>query len=127
MLGDSYAQNQKELKVYYANVEEQGNALWRGLAMTEDDCLRRDVIKTLICNFQLVYQPIEQQYGIAFADYFAADLELLAPFERDGLVERDDHGIRVTPRGRLLIRNICMCFDIYLRKQARAQQFSRVI
>lgn len=127
MLGDSYAQNQKELKVYYANVEERGNALWRGLAMTEDDCLRRDVIKTLICNFQLDYQPIEQQYGITFADYFAPDLALLAPFERDGLVERDDNGIRVTPRGRLLIRNICMSFDIYLRKQARAQQFSRVI
>ncbi|WP_156293272.1 oxygen-independent coproporphyrinogen III oxidase [Serratia oryzae] len=127
MLGDSYAQNQKELKVYYADVQERGNALWRGLAMTEDDCLRRDVIKTLICNFQLSYQPIEQQYGITFADYFAPDLELLAPFERDGLVVRDEQGIRVTPRGRLLIRNICMCFDIYLRKQARTQQFSRVI
>ncbi|OMQ20090.1 oxygen-independent coproporphyrinogen III oxidase [Serratia oryzae] len=127
MLGDSYAQNQKELKVYYADVQERGNALWRGLAMTEDDCLRRDVIKTLICNFQLSYQPIEQQYGITFADYFVPDLELLAPFERDGLVVRDEQGIRVTPRGRLLIRNICMCFDIYLRKQARTQQFSRVI
>ncbi|MFZ1871336.1 MAG: oxygen-independent coproporphyrinogen III oxidase [Chania sp.] len=127
MLGDSYAQNQKELKVYYADVEERGNALWRGLAMTEDDCLRRDVIKTLICNFQLSYQPIEQQHDIRFTDYFAEDLALLAPFERDGLVERDERGIRVTPRGRLLIRNICMCFDIYLRKQARTQQFSRVI
>ncbi|WON76890.1 oxygen-independent coproporphyrinogen III oxidase [Serratia sp. UGAL515B_01] len=127
MLGDSYAQNQKELKVYYANVEERGNALWRGLAMTEDDSLRRDVIKTLICNFQIIYQSIEQQHGIVFADYFSEDLELLAPFERDGLVVRDEQGIRVTPRGRLLIRNICMCFDIYLRKQARAQQFSRVI
>ncbi|AHG20217.1 coproporphyrinogen III oxidase [Chania multitudinisentens RB-25] len=127
MLGDSYAQNQKELKVYYANVEERGNALWRGLAMTEDDCLRRDVIKTLICNFQLSYQPIEQRYGISFVDYFAEDLALLVPFEQDGLVERDEQGIRVTSRGRLLIRNICMCFDIYLRKQARAQQFSRVI
>jgi len=127
MLGDSYAQNQKELKVYYADVGERGNALWRGLAMTEDDCLRRDVIKTLICNFQLSYQPIEQQHAIWFTDYFAEDLALLAPFERDGLVERDERGIRVTPRGRLLIRNICMCFDIYLRKQARTQQFSRVI
>ena len=127
MLGDSYAQNQKELKTYYADVEERGNALWRGLALTEDDCLRRDVIKTLICNFQLDYQAIEQQYGIVFTDYFAPDLELLAPFERDGLVVRDEQGIRVTPRGRLLIRNICMCFDIYLRKQARTQQFSRVI
>lgn len=127
MLGDSYAQNQKELKTYYSSVEAQGNALWRGLAMTEDDCLRREVIKTLICNFKLDYLAIEQQFGISFASYFAEDLELLAPFERDGLVERNEQGIRVTPRGRLLIRNICMCFDIYLRQQARAQQFSRVI
>lgn len=127
MLGDSYAQNQKELKVYYSSVEAQGHALWRGLAMTEDDCLRREVIKTLICNFKLDYQAIEHQFGIDFADYFAEDLQLLAPFERDGLVERDEQGIQVTPRGRLLIRNICMCFDIYLRQQARTQQFSRVI
>lgn len=127
MLGDSYAQNQKELKVYYSSVEAQGHALWRGLAMTEDDCLRREVIKTLICNFKLDYQTIEHQFGIDFADYFAEDLQLLAPFERDGLVERDEQGIQVTPRGRLLIRNICMCFDIYLRQQARTQQFSRVI
>ncbi|WP_413505217.1 oxygen-independent coproporphyrinogen III oxidase [Serratia grimesii] len=127
MLGDSYAQNQKELKTYYSSVEAQGDALWRGLAMTEDDCLRREVIKTLICNFKLDYLAIEQQFGISFASYFAEDLELLAPIERDGLVERNEQGIRVTPRGRLLIRNICMCFDIYLRQQARAQQFSRVI
>ncbi|CAI1625395.1 Oxygen-independent coproporphyrinogen-III oxidase [Serratia entomophila] len=127
MLGDSYAQNQKELKSYYGSVEAQGRALWRGLAMTQDDCLRRDVIKTLICNFQLEYQPIEWRHGIDFAAYFAEDLQLLAPFERDGLVERDGLGIRVTPRGRLLIRNICMCFDIYLRQQVRNQQFSRVI
>ncbi|CAE1151677.1 oxygen-independent coproporphyrinogen III oxidase [Serratia rhizosphaerae] len=127
MLGDSYAQNQKALKAYYHSVEQQGNALWRGLTMSEDDCLRREVIKTLICNFQLNYRPVEQQYGINFVDYFAEDLQLLAPFEHDGLVERDEQGIRVTPQGRLLIRNICMCFDIYLRKQARAQQFSRVI
>lgn len=127
MLGDSYAQNEKDLETYYACVEQRGNALWRGLTMTEDDCLRRDVIKTLICHFQLSYQPIEQRYGIRFADYFAEDFELLAPFEQDGLVERNETGLRVTPRGRLLIRNICMCFDIYLRKQARKQQFSRVI
>jgi oxygen-independent coproporphyrinogen-3 oxidase len=127
MLGDSYAQNQKELKHYYADVAQRGNALWRGVMMSEDDCLRRDVIKMLICHFKLNYQAIEQQYGIQFADYFAEDLALLAPFERDGLVMLKEDGIQVTPQGRLLIRNICMCFDFYLRKQARIQQFSRVI
>ncbi|SQI33946.1 Oxygen-independent coproporphyrinogen-III oxidase [Leminorella richardii] len=127
MMGDTYAQNQKDLKAYYASVEEKGNALWKGLVMTEDDCLRRDVIKTLICNFQLRFADIEQAYGIRFVEHFAEDLALLAPLAKDGLVTIDDTGIQVTGKGRLLIRNICMCFDTYLRQQARRQQFSRVI
>lgn len=127
MLGDNYAQNQKDLKTYYAQVEQQGHALWRGLVLSADDCLRRDVIKTLICNFQLNYAQIEQQYSIDFSTYFAEDLQLLAPMAEDGLVEITQSGIQVTARGRLLIRNICMCFDVYLRNQMRQRQFSRVI
>ena len=127
MIGDCYAQNQKELKQYYQQVDEQGNALWRGIALTRDDCIRRDVIKSLICNFRLDYAPIEQQWDLLFADYFAEDLKLLAPLAKDGLVDVDEKGIQVTAKGRLLIRNICMCFDTYLRQKARMQQFSRVI
>ena len=127
MIGDNYAQNQKELKRYYQQVDEQGNALWRGIALTRDDCIRRDVIKLLICNFRLDYAAVEQQWDLNFADYFAEDLKLLAPLAKDGLVDVDEKGIQVTPKGRLLIRNICMCFDAYLRQKARMQQFSRVI
>ncbi|QGY31088.1 oxygen-independent coproporphyrinogen III oxidase [Pantoea cypripedii] len=127
MLGDSYAQNHKDLNTWYASVEEQGNALWRGLTLSEDDCLRRDVIKTLICNFALDYAAIEAQWPIVFKRYFADDLGLLAPLVADGLLEQHEGGLRVTGIGRLLIRNICMCFDVYLRQKARQQQFSRVI
>ncbi len=127
MIGDSYAQNVKELKQYYQLVDERGDALWRGLALTRDDCIRRDVIKALICNFRLDFSAVEQQWQLTFADYFAEDLRLLAPLAKDGLVDIDDNGIQVTPKGRLLIRNICMCFDVYLRQKARMQQFSRVI
>ncbi|ERK05413.1 Coproporphyrinogen III oxidase, oxygen-independent [Pantoea sp. AS-PWVM4] len=127
MIGDSYAQNHKELKTWYASVEEQGNALWRGLTLSDDDCLRRDVIKALICNFALDYAAIEAQWPIAFRRYFAEDLQLLAPLVADGLVEQHERGLRITGVGRLLIRNICMCFDAYLRQKARQQQFSRVI
>lgn len=96
-----------------------GNALWRGLTMTEDDCLRRDVIKTLICHFQLSYQPIEQRYGIRFADYFAEDFELLAPFEQDGLVERNETGLRVTPVGAYsFVIFVCVSISIYVNKRA---------
>lgn len=127
MLGDCYAQNQKELKRYYQQVDEQGNALWRGLALTRDDCIRRDVIKSLICNFRLTYAEIEREWDIRVADYFTEDLQLLAPLAKDGLVDVNEAEIVVTPKGRLLIRNICMCFDVYLRQKARLQQFSRVI
>ncbi|MCX9003735.1 oxygen-independent coproporphyrinogen III oxidase [Citrobacter portucalensis] len=127
MIGDNYAQNQKELKRYYQQVDEQGDALWRGIALTRDDCIRRDVIKLLICNFRLDYAAVEQQWDLNFADYFAEDLKLLAPLAKDGLVDVNEKGIQVTPKGRLLIRNICMCFDAYLRQKARMQQFSRVI
>lgn len=127
MIGDSYAQNQKELKHYYSQVDASGNALWRGIALTRDDCIRRDVIKALICNFRLDYADVETQWDLVFSDYFAEDLTLLAPLAKDGLVAMTENGIVVTAKGRLLIRNICMCFDAYLRQKARMQQFSRVI
>ena len=95
--------------------------------LSEDDCLRRDVIKTLICHFSLDFAATEAQWGICFRDYFAEDLALLKPLITDGLVESDATGLKVTEIGRLLIRNICMCFDRYLRQKARQQQFSRVI
>ena len=127
MVGDAYAQNQKELKKYYAQVGEQRHALWKGVALDSDDLLRREVIKQLICNFKLDKTAIESEFGVMFNDYFKQDLELLQTFINDQLVEVDDNEIRVTLRGRLLIRNICMCFDKYLRAKARQQQFSRVI
>ncbi|MDD2840930.1 MAG: oxygen-independent coproporphyrinogen III oxidase [Tolumonas sp.] len=127
MLGDAYSQNQKELNVYYEQVTQLGHAQWKGCALQRDDLIRRDVIKQLICNFTLDPQQIEAVYAIQFVDYFADDLKLLQAFINDGLVENENQKLRVTATGRLLIRNICMCFDIYLRQKARQQQFSRVI
>ena len=127
MVGDAYAQNQKELKKYYAQVNELRHALWKGVALDNDDLLRREVIKQLICNFKLDKTQIESEFSVNFNRYFKEDLELLQTFINDELVEVDDKEIRVTLRGRLLIRNICMCFDKYLRAKARQQQFSRVI
>jgi oxygen-independent coproporphyrinogen-3 oxidase len=127
MVGDAYAQNQKELKKYYAQVNDLRHALWKGVALDSDDLLRREVIKQLICNFKLNKTMIESEFSVNFNRYFKEDLVLLQTFVNDELVVVDDKEIRVTLRGRLLIRNICMCFDKYLRAKARQQQFSRVI
>ena len=76
---------------------------------------------------QLSFAEISERYALDFKGYFAQDLALLRPFIEDGLMAMDEAGIRVSSTGRLLIRNICMCFDTYLRERARQQQFSRVI
>ncbi|WP_394154680.1 oxygen-independent coproporphyrinogen III oxidase [Vibrio maritimus] len=127
MIGDSYAQNQKELKKYYAQVNESRHALWKGVVLDKDDLIRREVIKQLICNFSLDKRSVEKMFAIDFNQYFAEDLKLLQTFIDDELVAVSDDTIEVTLRGRLLIRNICMSFDKYLRQRARQQQFSRVI
>ena len=127
LLGDTYAQNHKELKQYYAEIEELGIALHKGLALSQDDCIRRDVIKALICNFKLDFDRLSETYHINFNEYFAEDLALLQPLAEDGLLTLTDKSIVVSPRGRLLIRNICLCFDVYSRQLAKRQQFSRII
>lgn len=127
ILGDNYAQNQKELKQYYHDITEKSSALLKGLVMTEDDCIRNAVIKSLICNFKLDKTQIETRFGLHFDDYFAEDLQLLKPLENDNLLKWEGNTLLVSPTGRLLIRHICMCFDIYYRKQLRQHQFSRII
>lgn len=127
MIGECYSQNQKEIALYESQIAQTGNALWKGFVLSRDDQIRRDVIKQLICHFYLDKSEIEQRYQIDFADYFHEDLALLAPLIEDQLVENTKKAIQVTAKGRLLIRNICVCFDVYMRKTARQQQFSRVI
>ena len=121
-----YAQNVKTIDEYYARIDARRLAVFRGIALSDDDRLRRDVIVALICHFALDVQAIEQAHGIVFGEYFAAELLALAALAADGLVRVDARRIAVLPPGRFLIRNICMVFDRYLRER-QGQRFSRVI
>lgn len=126
MVGDSYSQNLKGLEEYYARIDAGRLAVFRGVRLDADDRLRRAAITALICHFRLEFSAIERQHGIRFRDYFAPELAELADMQADGLLALSETGIRVLPPGRLLIRNICMAFDRYLREQ-KQQRFSKVI
>lgn len=41
-------------------------------------------------------RSMEKSYGIDFAAYFKEELKMLASMQRDGLVDMDNSGIRVT-------------------------------
>ncbi|HFQ13497.1 MAG TPA: oxygen-independent coproporphyrinogen III oxidase, partial [Gammaproteobacteria bacterium] len=125
-VADCYAQNLKPMDEYTARIDNDELAIFRGITLSADDVLRRAVINQIICNFVLDFADIEQRFKIDFADYFARELADLKPMQADGLLELDARGIRVSSAGKLLIRNICMVFDIYLRGKTE-QRFSKVI
>jgi oxygen-independent coproporphyrinogen-3 oxidase len=127
MMGTSYYQNCRGLKDYYARLARSELPILRGYAMSADDAVRRSVIQALMCQFQVCKDTIRNAWLIDFDTYFAAECQALEAFEAEGMIERDATWITVTPRGRLLIRSICMVFDRYLRADAGQQRYSKVI
>lgn len=127
-IGTAILQNKKELKHYYQAVDEQaGSAINKGMHLTQDDIIRADAIKQLICQFELDMSVFANRHKISFNDYFQDALEALAPLIADEMVTIENNLISVTPKGNLFIRIICMCFDAHLQKQINATRFSRVI
>jgi oxygen-independent coproporphyrinogen-3 oxidase len=126
MVGTSYSQNLKTLDAYQAALDADRLPILRGIELSADDLLRRDVITRLICHFRLDLAAIEVRHGIRFRDYFATEIAELGALQQDGLLAVGDNLIEVLPAGKLLIRNICMVFDRYLREK-QGQRFSKVI
>ncbi|WP_066377439.1 MULTISPECIES: oxygen-independent coproporphyrinogen III oxidase [unclassified Anabaena] len=125
MLHDAYVQNHKQLKEYYQAVAADVLPVSKGIKLTPDDIIRRDVIMSIMSNFQLYKQDIEEKYDIKFDQYFAHELELLQPLADDGLVDLSSNHIQITDIGRLLVRNIAVVFDNHNQKPEK--QFSRAI
>ncbi|MBK8452626.1 MAG: oxygen-independent coproporphyrinogen III oxidase [Thiofilum sp.] len=126
-VANSYSQNAKTLDEYYAAIDAGQFPVIKGLVMTEDDVIRRHIIQELTCQFALDFAEVERLFNLHFAEYFAQELADLQPMAEDELLVLSTSGITVTPRGRFLIRNICMVFDKHLREQTTQQRFSRVI
>ncbi|WP_461519453.1 oxygen-independent coproporphyrinogen III oxidase [Porticoccus sp.] len=122
-----FAQNHKQIEDYQTAIDNGQLPVARGFELSADDLLRQEVIKQLICHFELQFAEIEQQFGINFADYFAEELAQLQPMAADGLVELGERSMRVTLGGRLLIRRICMTFDAYINKSRSEIRYSKII
>lgn len=125
-VGDVYAQNAKDLPAYADAIGRGRLAITRGIRLSADDRMRRDIITQLMCHFELRFDEIEVTYGIRFDVAFASELTRLRAFERDGLVTIGRRRLDVLRAGRLLVRNIAMVFDRYLG-QHTLSRYSRTV
>ncbi|HRN27143.1 MAG TPA: oxygen-independent coproporphyrinogen III oxidase [Ignavibacteriaceae bacterium] len=126
-LKNVYAQNYKTEKEYYSALDNETIPTAKGYQLTEDDHLRREVIMKLMCDFELNFKSIEDQFKIDFKKYFAWGLNNLKEMEADDLVEISDAGFKVKNMGRMLIRNIAINFDGYIERKEDKAKYSRTV
>lgn len=124
-IGNTYIQNQRLLDDYYADLDANKLPVMRGFELSHDDVLRRQLIQDLMCRFALELSD----YDVNFATYFAEELPELDKMASLGLIEWNavSGSLKVTPKGRFVIRNIAMIFDYYLRHQETRAKYSQTV
>jgi len=126
-VGNSFVQNRKDIREWQESIEAGKLPVWRGLGLSGEDRLRREVISAIMCQGHVRFADIERKFGIDFEDHFALELASLKPLEADGIVELTEGSIEVTPNGLLLLRVIAMKFDEYLINDLQGKAYSKVI
>jgi oxygen-independent coproporphyrinogen-3 oxidase len=125
--GRIYAQNIKKEKKYHAALEQGILPTARGYYLNEDDLLRRHVIIKLMCDFELDFTSIENEFDINFKTYFSRSLERLDDMIADNLLSVENKMLKITKMGRFLIRNIAMNFDGYIERKEDHARYSRTV
>lgn len=131
-MGGIYSQNHKTDSDYYKSLSEDTLPIMRGYWLTQDDRLRAAVIQSIMCQGAVAQSELEREFEVDFDAYFATELGELQPFIAEGLLERRSEGLRVTPVGRFVLRNIAMLFDAHLRRARQSpererQRYSKVL
>ena len=109
----SFAQNEKNLEDYYQILEWGKLPIYRGHLLTIEDLVIRKHILNLMCQFETSWENKN--------DYFEEIPDVvtqLQEMEKDGLLILSNSGIRVTESGKAHVRNICMAFDLLLKRKA---------
>jgi len=124
---DNFSQNVRDLDAYYRLIDAGRLPIDRGFEVEPDDLLRRDIITHIMCNFFLDIPAVEKKWRFNFAEKFKTEIAELQQMQTDGLLKLDAKALEVLPAGRLLVRNICMVFDHYLKGSGQSGRFSKVI
>lgn len=119
----AFAQNEKELETYYARLNNNELPVYRGHVLSEEDLIIRRHILNLMCQFETSWK----EDNLYFKE-LPEVLHQLHEMENDGLLLILPDSLVVTEKGKAFVRNICMAFDLRLkRKTPQTQLFSMTV
>jgi len=110
---DYYFQNFYDISTYQTCVAGGEFAIFRGMKLSDDDKIRQHATQQIRSYFCLDFENFHANYGIDFKTYFSNEMEMLKPFEDDGLVEIQPNRIQLTEIGRDFVQSIMNVFDVY--------------
>jgi oxygen-independent coproporphyrinogen III oxidase len=111
-LPQGFSQNATSTVAYLAAIEQGTFATSRGIAWSDEDRLRGDVINALMCHFEADLDEICRRHGASVTQLLTSIPEL-SPLICDGLTCVDGTRLLITERGRPLVRSVCAAFDRY--------------
>jgi len=112
-LPQGYVQNELPLKAYRQAIYSGVLPAAKGIGLSADDKLRRDIIERIMCDLTVDLSEACTAHGIDVAT-LDQDVEKLAPLSADGICTVDGTRITVSEDGRPFIRLVASVFDAYL-------------
>jgi oxygen-independent coproporphyrinogen-3 oxidase len=113
MLPQGYVQNTPDVRAWEHAVEAGDLPVCRGIAVDDDDRLRRRVIERIMCDMAADLDALARASGDPDRDW-TPELAALRQLEEDGLIDLDGAVLRVRPESRQLVRVVAAVFDRYL-------------
>jgi len=119
----SFAQNTKSLEEYYEILESDQLPVVKGHILSAEDLIIRKHILNLTCELETSWSG----ESLNFAE-LPEVIIALKEIENDNLIVVESNKIKITEEGRPFVRNICMAFDLHLkRKSPETNLFSMTV
>jgi len=119
---DYYFQNYYEQRPYRLALDSGQLPVYRGLKLSKDDILRRNLICDIRTYFGFGKTRYETKYGIEFDQYFQEEYRNLEEFEKDGIVRCTRGGLELTELGIHFAPQVASVFDKYLKRDLYNKQ-----
>jgi len=111
-LPQGFTQNVSQELGWRAAIDRGDLPIARGVALTDDDRFRGEIIERLMCDFDVDLAQVCARHGRDLAD-LDDTRPGLADLAADGLLTMEGDRVIVTEAGRLVVRTLCALFDIY--------------
>lgn len=107
----AFAQNVKTIEEYYSFLEKDCLPIFRGHILNIEDLIIREHILNLMCRFKTSWENNNNNFK-----EIDEVLENIKEMKKDGLLEIRNNTLIVTEKGKPFVRNICMAFDLRLKR-----------